>query len=122
MQSLLSAKNAYTKAWANGPADMTQVSVCWYEAAAYCRWLSEQEGVPEDQMCYPPIAKITEGMQLPEDYLERTGYRLPSEAEWSMPAAAAPCLGATTARPKSCCPNTGGIRPIRIDRSSMPAS
>jgi hypothetical protein len=44
--------------------------------------LSEQEGVPEDQMCYPPVAKIKEGMKMPAGYLSRTGYRLPTEAEW----------------------------------------
>jgi formylglycine-generating enzyme required for sulfatase activity len=55
--------------------------VTWYDAAAYCRWLSEQEGVPESEMCYPPIAQIQEGMRLPPDYLRRTGYRLPTQAE-----------------------------------------
>jgi serine/threonine protein kinase len=55
--------------------------VTWYDAAAYCRWLSEQEGVLEKDMCYPPIAEIKEGMRLPADYLKRTGYRLPTEAE-----------------------------------------
>ncbi|MGA2258483.1 MAG: AAA family ATPase, partial [Thermoguttaceae bacterium] len=24
----------------------------WYEAAAYCNWLSKEEGIPEDQWCY----------------------------------------------------------------------
>ena len=35
-------------------------------------------------MCYPPIAEIKEGMTLPRDYLSRTGYRLPTEAEWEL--------------------------------------
>src|SRR5262249_40317797 len=56
--------------------------VSWFDAAAYCRWLSEQEGIPDDQMCYPPIAEIKTGMKLPADYLTRTGYRLPTETEW----------------------------------------
>ena len=55
--------------------------VSWYAAIAYCRWLSEQEKVADDQMCYPPISEIKDGMQLPRDYLTRTGYRLPTEAE-----------------------------------------
>jgi hypothetical protein len=57
--------------------------VTWYAAAAYCRWLSEQEHIPEDQMCYPPIDEIKEGMVPYPNYLERTGYRLPTEDEWS---------------------------------------
>jgi len=34
----------------HSPAD----NVSWYEAAAYCNWLSEQEGIPDAQMCYEP--------------------------------------------------------------------
>jgi tRNA A-37 threonylcarbamoyl transferase component Bud32 len=37
------------------------VKVKWYEAAAYCRWLSEQEGLPETQMCFPRIPDIKVG-------------------------------------------------------------
>lgn len=57
-------------------------STNWYDAARYCRWLSEAEGVPEDQMCYPSLDQIAPGMTLPPNHLERTGYRLPTEAEW----------------------------------------
>ena len=28
------------------------VGIVWYEAAAYCNWLSKEEGIPEDQWCY----------------------------------------------------------------------
>ena len=41
-----------------------------------------KEGVPEDQQCYPPVAEIRPGIRLPADHLQRTGYRLPTEAEW----------------------------------------
>jgi serine/threonine protein kinase/formylglycine-generating enzyme required for sulfatase activity len=57
-------------------------AVTWFDAARYCRWLSEQEHVPEDQMCFPPINKIKPGMALPDKVLARTGYRLPTEDEW----------------------------------------
>jgi formylglycine-generating enzyme required for sulfatase activity len=56
--------------------------ISWYDAVRYCRWLSEQEGIPEDQMCYPPLDQIKEGMRPYPDRLARTGYRLPTEAEW----------------------------------------
>ncbi len=53
-------------------------------AAAFCNWLSEQEGLPKDQWCYLPAenGQYTTGMTIPADVLQRTGYRLPTEAEW----------------------------------------
>jgi formylglycine-generating enzyme required for sulfatase activity len=33
------------------------IYVDWYRAAAYCNWLSHQEGIPEDQWCYETNAR-----------------------------------------------------------------
>jgi serine/threonine protein kinase/formylglycine-generating enzyme required for sulfatase activity len=55
--------------------------VSWYQAAAYCNWLSLQEGISRDQWYYETNAagNYDEGMK---SVPGRTGYRLPTEAEW----------------------------------------
>jgi formylglycine-generating enzyme required for sulfatase activity len=83
----------------------------WYQAALYCNWLSQQEGIPEDQWCYEthtrekmsvlaslllphyPLGRAAGtsyffflDKQLPvtalkKGYLGLCGYRLPTEAE-----------------------------------------
>jgi formylglycine-generating enzyme required for sulfatase activity len=76
-------KQQYAKDWA--PTEDCPVTlVSWFDAAAYCNWLSEREGIAEDQWCYLRNEKgeYAEGMKLAPGWQDCSGYRLPSEAEW----------------------------------------
>ena len=76
------AHRYYKESAPTGDCPINMVS--WYEAAEYCNWLSEQEGTPKEQLCYLPNKdnKYDSGMKMAPNYLKRTGYRLPTEAEW----------------------------------------
>lgn len=51
------------------------VRITWQQAALYCNWLSQQEGLP---LFYQVTDGVVSGVNP-----DATGYRLPTEAEWA---------------------------------------
>ena len=76
------------------------VKADWYDAARYCNWLSQVEGIPQSEWCYP--RNVQDRMVLAEDCLNRTGYRLPTEAEWEFACRRARCSHVPRASPTRC--------------------
>lgn len=68
--------------FSSGIHPMNKVS--WYMAVAYCNWLSEQEGIPQDQWCYEPNAagEYASGTVVRANCRDLLGYRLPFPEEW----------------------------------------
>ncbi len=65
------------------------------EAMKYCQWLSKQEGLPAEELCY----REEDRMKPAEDALSRGGYRLPTQKEWR-----AACEAGVLKRSISHCP------------------
>ncbi len=60
---------------------------CTTTPAAFCNWLSQEDGLAPDDWCYLPGATAG-AMVLAPNYLARRGYRLPNLGEWEYAARA----------------------------------
>ncbi|MCC9599167.1 protein kinase [Stieleria sp. JC731] len=59
------------------------ILIDWYAATKYCRWLTEQEGLDEDDQCYPASEEELDSIGIYPDYKNRRGYRLLFPDEWT---------------------------------------
>src|SRR5262249_36081739 len=84
-------KHSYTKLISPDP-DGPGFAVTWFEAAQYCNWLSEKEGLPPDQWCYRE--PIVPGMAPRPISGAVRGCGAPPGGEWGSACGA----GATTSR------------------------
>ncbi len=62
--------------------DSPMVGVTWYLAAQYCNWLSRKEQVEPCYVAEHDLGKYAEGMSPAADFVLKSGFRLPTEAEW----------------------------------------
>ncbi|MEM7476131.1 MAG: formylglycine-generating enzyme family protein, partial [Planctomycetota bacterium] len=68
----------------DGSAKNPVRGISWFQAAAFCNWLSKKEGIDPDDFCYKLDSRdgYGPGMTLKTNIADCSGYRLPTESEW----------------------------------------
>jgi formylglycine-generating enzyme required for sulfatase activity len=78
----------------------------WVNAAHYALWLSEQEKLPNEEMCY----EVDGNNVLPHPKaISRSGFRMPTMQEWLMAANSAPSTFWDFGNALSCLTNYGWV-------------
>ena len=54
----------------------------WWDAVKYCRWRTFEDGLEEEDQCYPPIDPEIRSLEMYPEALQRRGYRLLTPKEW----------------------------------------
>jgi len=73
----------FPKITAPSARDLPATSLHLLQAVAYCQWLSESEGIPKSEWCYSSLAELRiDNLDPVPNYLDKTGYRLPTAKEW----------------------------------------
>ncbi len=82
-QSLANSLRRYQQDRQVVPSRRPMVNLTWHDAALYCNGLGSLQGLDAGELVYRVNLLKTEWLASPQDDgLQRTGYRLPTGAEW----------------------------------------